>query len=211
MKILHAIVITAAIVIGSQAFGEIKPGLEVGFTFREVMVVVEDPGDEGEKIGLTKEDVERTVKLKLLSRGLRQVEKSPSGSYLYVRVSVASNAFHLLSRLRKFSLHYGIPLDRGPGSPFIPGKQGYAVVGTHDGSKKFILDALEVTLDLFILDYLESNLKYMDTFTDKKLRGVDRAMKGALPTKTDDGFLDEWLKRYEDLIEEEEEEEEEEE
>ena len=206
MKILHAIVVAAAIIIGSQASAEIKPGLEVGFTFREVMVVVEDPGEEGKKIGLTKEDVERTVKLKLLSRGLRQVEKSPSGSYLYVRVSVASNAFHLLSRLRKFSLHYGIPLDRGTGSTFIPGKQGYAVVGTHDGSKKFILDALEVTLDLFILDYLESNLKYEATFRDKKLRGVDRAMKGALLTKTDDGFLDEWLKHYDALMEEEEEE-----
>ena len=79
--------------------------------------------------------------------------------------------------------------------------------GIHSfGSKKFILDALEVPLDLFILDYLESNLKYEATFRDKKLRGVDRAMKGALLTKTEDGFLDEWLKHYDALIEEEEEE-----
>ena len=205
MKLVQTLIAIAAIGVGSQAFGKAWPGMEVGFTFREVWALAEDLGPDAKKIGLTGKDIQRTVRLKLLTRDLKPVETSPSGSYLYVRVSVASNAFHLLSRLRKFSLHYGIPLDRGTGSTFIPGKQGYAVVGTHDGSKKFILDALEVTLDLFILDYLESNLKYMDTFRDKKLRGVDRAMKGALPPKAEDGFLlDEWLKRYDALMEEEE-------
>ena len=43
MKLVKALIAIAAIGVGSQAFGKAYPGLEVGFTFREVALVVEDP------------------------------------------------------------------------------------------------------------------------------------------------------------------------
>ena len=85
MKLVKALIAIAAIGVGSQAFGKAYPGLEVGFTFREVKVVAEDLDEDAKKIGLTKEDIERTVKLKLLTRGFKvlpEVASSPTGSHL---------------------------------------------------------------------------------------------------------------------------------
>ena len=105
MKFVKTLIAIAAVGVGSQAFGKAYPGLEVGFTFREVKVVVEDPGEDAKKIGLTEEGIERTVKLKLLTRGFKVLPDggwSPSGSYLHAKISVVGGAFHLEFALNKY-------------------------------------------------------------------------------------------------------------
>jgi hypothetical protein len=61
-----------------------------GFTggYDEVQVqIASDFGEDAKTVGLTKEDVERTVKLKLLSRGFKVLPKgefSPTGSFIRI-------------------------------------------------------------------------------------------------------------------------------
>ena len=62
---------------------------------------------------------------------------------------------------------------------FDPLQGTYRSTGTHGNSKKFLLETIEERLDKFILDYLESNLKYEATLKDKKLRDIDRVIKDA--------------------------------
>jgi hypothetical protein len=211
MKLVKTLIAIAAIGVGSQAFGKAWPGLEVGFTFREVKVVVEDPGEDAKKIGLTKEDIERTVKLKLLTRGFKVLpklpegEKSPAGGYIYVQLNVVAEAAGCDVSLRKYAHHFGIPSNRGTGLYFAPRQGVYASAGTHGGNKKFILDYMEGVLDIFILDYLESNLKYEATLKDKKLRDIDRVIKGAADAEAKTGLYKSqaaWYKRYNALMKE---------
>jgi hypothetical protein len=209
MKLVKTLIAIAAIGVGSQAFGKAYPSLEVGFTFREVALIVEDPGEHAKKIGLTEEDIERTVKLKLLTRGFKVIpegEFSPTGSYLHIESHVVGSAFRLRVNLSKYSAHFGIPYNRGTGTSFDPSQGSYSSTGTHGGDKKFILEWLEGVLDRFILDYLESNLKYEATLKDKKLRDIDRVIKGAADAEAKSGLLypaqTAWYKRYNALMKE---------
>jgi hypothetical protein len=205
MKVIQTLIAIAAIGVGSQAFGKAYPGLEVGFTFREMDVVVEDPGEEAKKIGLTREDIERTVKLKLLTRGFKVVptgDDSPTGSYLYVVVNNIGEAVSISVRFEKLAAHFGIPNDRGTGSVFAPGQGTYSSLLIHIRNKKFILDFLEEHLDKFILDYLESNLRYEATLKDKKLRDIDRVIKRAADADLRFNAHHQWTKRYNALMKE---------
>ena len=210
MKILHAVAVAASIVIGFQASGKAYPGLEVGFTFREVRVVVSDLTDEMKKLGITEEAIKHTINQKLLSRGLKPVNASPTGSYIYIpltlgiapRGNYASCFIHC--SLAKNPSYYGLPIDRGLDSTVYTGTYGN-LVGSHPSlMKETILEGLKEILGRFILDYRESNRKYEATFTDKRLRGVDRAIKGnsfrlRQFSKTLDG-IDQWRKRYEAMM-----------
>jgi hypothetical protein len=208
MKLVKTLIAIAAIGLGSQAFGEAFPGLEVGFTFREVQVLVEGLSEDAKKIGLTREDIKRTVKLKLLTRGFKvvsELESPPTGSYLYIQVSVVSSGFHLNIKLNKYPWHVGIPSERGMGGLVTPAQGLYSATGSHGGDEKYILDGLEDFLDRFILDYLESNLKYEATLKDKKLRDIDRVIKGAADADAKKRLYQsqtEWYKRYNALMKE---------
>ena len=210
MKLVKALIAIAAIGVGSQAFGEVFPGLEVGFTFREVALVVADLSEDAKKIGLTEEDIERTVKLKLLGRGIKVVPKgegSPTGSFIYISMNIVGPSNVTKIEFNKYALHFGIPLNRGTGVRFIPRQGIYASAGTHGGNKKFILDYMEGVLDKFILDYLESNIKYEATLKDKKLRDIDRVIKGAADAEVKAGVSPytsqtAWYKRYNALMKE---------
>jgi hypothetical protein len=206
MKLVKALIAIAAIGVGSQVFGKAYPGLEVGFTFREVNLI-SDVQDSDGKGGVTKEDIERTVKLKLLTRGFKVLPKgsySPTGGYIYVNINVVDAAFGVSVQLEKFPHHFGIPPNRGTGSVFTPHQGVYSSTGTVGLNKKFILDYMEGLLDRFILDYLESNLKYEATLRDKKLRDIDRVIKGAADAdiKNDKLFRSHspWYKRYNALM-----------
>ncbi len=193
-----------------QAFGKVKPELEVGFTFWEMQVLVENPGKELESNGLTKARIESTVKKKLLGKGFKLVETSPSGSYLYVNVNELEPAFNVSLALRKFSGHYGISPYKGIGKVFTPGLQGdYTTIGKFSGrDHEYIFYALGKSMDDFIFDYLESNLKYELTRKDKELRGVDKVVYDAIEmvrteSKEDAGFwprfpshVQWWLRYY---------------
>jgi hypothetical protein len=209
MKLVKTLIAIAAIGVGSQVFGKAYPGLEVGFTFREVDVLVEnlDEDEDAKKIGLTTEDVRRAAKLKLLTRGFKVIPKeeySPSGSYIYIRINLGPTGLAIGINLSKNPQHFGIPSNRGVGPYFKPAQGSYSGTGNHTGDKKFILDSLETFLDIFILDYLESNLKYEATLKDKKLRDIDRVIKESADTPPKKYWIThkEWYKRYDALMKE---------
>jgi hypothetical protein len=210
MKLVQALITIAAIGVGSQAFGKAYPGLEVGFTFREVEVGSAVWFAESAKklVDLTNEDLRRVVKLKLLTRGLKMLpkeESSPSGSALIVSIDIIGASASIGVELRKWAEHFGIPLNRGTGELFTPTQGTYRISGTHGNDKKFILDGVEEVLDRFILDYLESNLKYEATLKDKKLRDIDRVIKGAADAEAKTNNRNTrpqiaWYKRYNALM-----------
>jgi len=184
-----------------QAIGKEYLGLEVGFTFREVEVDVDFPVKEEEERELTKNDVERAVKLKLLNLGLKQVENSPTGSIINVKVHIFSTALHIQINLEKYALHYGIPLDGRAGMTFSPEQGTYSSLGTHIGDKEFILYTLDKYLGKFVLDYLKSNQKYASTSEDKKLKGVDRIVEADAKGETLKLTTQlEWRNRYDALL-----------
>ena len=184
-----------------QAIGKEYLGLEVGFTFREVEVEVDFPVKKEEETELTKKDIERAVKLKLLSLGLKQVEDSPTGSFINVTVHIFSTAIHIQIHLEKYALHYGIPLDGRAGMTFSPEQGTYSSLGTYIGDKEFILYTLDKYFGKFVLDYLKSNQKYASTFKDKELQGVDRIVEADAKGETLKLTTQlEWRNRYDALL-----------
>lgn len=210
MKTRHAIIGVVVSVIGPNTFGEAQPELEVGFTFREVDVVVENNYptmskrlafhvDPGKRADLTTEDIERVARQKLSSRGLKSSERSaggggisPTGSFFHIRIEAVAEVvgtrrfgtgFHVRLSLVKLPVHYGIPDDRGLGKSVFVGNP-YGKIGiasiVSGEDRKVILKTVEEQLDRLILDYLESNLKYAATFKDKRLRGIDGVIKDAI-------------------------------
>jgi hypothetical protein len=209
MKLVKTLIAIAAIGVGSQAFGKAYPGLEVGFTFREVKIIVEDISrTPAAKIGLTTEDIERKARLKLLSLGLKVISvdelQSPTGSYIYINANITPSAVSYTVKLRKYANHFGIPLSLGTGKAFDPQQGQGGRVGLHGGSKKVILDGVELVVEDFMLNYLESNLKYDETFRDKKLKDIDRtilrAANNSWQKKERVPSLDNWIKRYKALM-----------
>ena len=149
--------------------GKVKPELEVGFTFWEMRLLVENPKpDKSRPTGLTREMVENTVRRKLAEKGIRLVDTAPSGSYLYVNVNQLAASYNVDVRLKKFSEHFGISAEKGVGSVFVPGVQGYySAVGKFSvPDYNAALRDLERILDSFLFDFLETNLKYEATIED---------------------------------------------
>ena len=97
-----------------------------------------------------------------------------------------------------------LPIERGLDSTFYT--HGYGkLVGSHPGIiGETVLKGLKDTLSTFITDYMESNAAYEATFADKRLRGVDRAIKGHSfrLRQTDRNLegIDLWRKRYEEVL-----------
>ena len=56
--------------LGPILYAREDPGLEVGYTFREVYVGVPQILDQGNKLGVTKQDIEGILQAKLKSWGL---------------------------------------------------------------------------------------------------------------------------------------------
>ena len=169
--------------------GKVKPELEVGFTFWEMRVLVENPKpDKSRRTGFTREMVEKTVRMKLAEKGSRLVDTAPSGSYLYVNVNQLAASYNVDVRLKKFSEHYGISAEKGVGSVFVPGVQShYSAVGKFSvPDYNAALRDLERILDSFLFDFLETNLKYESTMKDKKLRGVDLVIFDAIKMEAKD-------------------------
>ncbi len=170
-----------------------ETGLEVGFTFREVWLVVEDPGSSARKIGLTKKNIESTVKRKLLNRGLRVVDGEINGSFLNVAVKVEGGAFSLDLAFRKHPDYYYDFTDKylvasarekeGRSESSTRGDERLSLPvyntnlkGGRARHQKIVLQSVDKHLNAFILAYLKSNLKYEQTLGDGKLIGVDKVI-----------------------------------
>ena len=132
------------------------PGLKVRGNYKVMDVVVENVGNN--TLGLTTQDVERAVKLRLLANGIKGGKIL--GHQLYVRVGVLStgNAFDLDVIFEKISFAYGVD-EKVAGISFTPNQGSYGSYGTAGRSKQAILEALNAQLDSFLLDYLESNIE----------------------------------------------------
>jgi hypothetical protein len=140
----------------SSVFAKKYRGLKVKGDYKVLTVLVE--GFPKNDAGLTKEDVIRAVKLRLLANGIKTPDYL-GPHYLYVQVSVLAdgNAFSIDVSLVKYSLAYGVDVNVA-GSYFSPEKGSYSGVGTAAKSKQYILGALNSHIDRFLLDYLESNI-----------------------------------------------------
>ena len=133
------------------------PGLKVMGNYKELWVVVEKV--DNNTLGLTEEDVNRAVKLRLLANGIKDT-KANINHFLHVVVDVMEDgsAFKIDMSLVKFARSYGVnPLITG--DVFEPNQRSYGTFGTSGRRKQFILDSLNSRLDAFLLDYLESNIE----------------------------------------------------
>jgi len=104
------------VLFASQVFGEAREGLEVGFTFREMFLFVEDQlSEDAAKIGLTGKDIEMAVKLKLLARGIRTVDDPINGSLLYIGANVLGDTFNFDLVFKKdVVFYYPVSADTSP-------------------------------------------------------------------------------------------------
>lgn len=138
---------------------EIYPGMKVigGYKALDVSFA---PVNRNQ-FGLTQEDVERTVKLRLLTNGIKTVGRTKL-HYLYIDVNTLESQndtiFDIDLKLKKYSDAYGVSRNAA-GFVFIPNQSSYGSVGIINTSKSFILESLLNALDKFLLDYLESNME----------------------------------------------------
>ena len=209
-NLIPLLTLAALLALPSRIMAEAKLGLETGFTYREVQVVLDEIPVPMKKLKMNEESIGFAVRQKLMSRGLKPVPVSPTGCALRItftfgvapRGNYASCYVHCA--LVKNPLYYGLPIDRGLDSTVYT--HGYGkLVGSHPGIiGETVLKGLKDTLSLFITDYMESNAAYEATFADKRLRGVDRAIKGNSfrLRQSDQNFegIDLWRKRYEEVL-----------
>ena len=140
-------------------------GLKVLGNYKELPYLIEYVRDNN--IGLTRGDVESLVKLRLLSAGIKPIKLTGDYNekhYLYVVVncSKSGNAYSNFVHLEKYSIQYGVP-SKYVGISFTPSQGAYSIFGTAggtaDGKKNYILGGASEIIDIFLLDYLESNLE----------------------------------------------------
>jgi hypothetical protein len=154
MKALLTFLILA--LFASSVFAKKLPGLKVKGNYKELLALVEEvPKNDA---GLTREDVQRAVKLRLLANGIK-TPGSLGPHYLYVRVGMLSDgrAFKIDVFLVKTSSAYGVDA-KVAGSTFTPDVQSYGTLGSAGKDKQYVLGALNGLLDDFLLDYLETNI-----------------------------------------------------
>ena len=194
----------------SEVLGESREELEVGFTFREMRLFIEapNPKQQAERIGLTKEEVETAVKSKLSDHEIRTtkerghgLQRTLNGSHLYVDVHLAGSAYHIEIALKKSSFFYNLQ-DKYRG--IHPSVYQIKALGIADSGKEDVLKTLDRFLEAFIRDYLDSNLKYEQTYKTGHLLGVDKVILSAISHRKDEVgevFITDraWAARYNKL------------
>jgi len=138
---------------------EVVPSLGVFADYRSMPISVFCTPENG--IGMTKTEVEKAVKLRLLANKLNPTDLVNSSSHCLkvdVCLSKGGTAFYLTAYLMKSASSYGANANNSLllGSMIIPSQNTYDVLG-NSTSKSFIIENLNKVLDNFLLDYLESN------------------------------------------------------
>ena len=157
------------IAISTPLSAKIYDGLEVKGDHRVLSLLVEEIEDNFES--LTKEDVEKALKIKMLTYDPnRKVgNRYPAGytpDFIYVKVSASDiktdggnaigTSFHVSIQLVKFTAFY-LGDSKLMGDSYIPFQGNYTVHGVT--TKVNFLESIKSLMDDFILDYLESNTK----------------------------------------------------
>ena len=131
---------------------------------KKISLIVEDLSEDATEIGLTKENIEISVRSRL--RGGRMYTEDNwlfLGPYLYVNSHVVGSAFslqlHYIQFLVRPELDGSIPeTDAG-----IFSRRGFAVTwdtastGKHGGDSNYILSSIAGSVDKFIDEYLRVN------------------------------------------------------
>jgi hypothetical protein len=114
------------------------------------------------------DEVYNAIKLRLLANNIKPSKwnvESPHCLYANVFLGEEVNAFHINLYLQKRSSIYAKPQLIGP--LFKPWQGTYSILGTGQ-SKTLIKEGLNDCLDAFLLDYIESNMAYLEDVQELK-------------------------------------------
>ena len=143
-----------------------------------------DQLDDENAWALTEADIEKAVKLRLLNNGIKALSLPDDTSlwmhYLLVRVSTIRECFIMQVELRKMTKVYA---ENAPflGASVRPLQGKYGHVGYNSTlNKSFIIDTLSEVVDEFLLDYLESNITYLEGM--QKLREYQKELHEGIKT-----------------------------
>ena len=153
-----SILITLLVVSSLALSGKVYPGLKVKGDYKNLNILVE--GIPENAANLTKEKVEKTVKLRLLRNGIKTAADGYFPHYLYVNINISSKGtfYGFDIQLWKYAGQYG--LDQSiTGFSFMPSQGAYGSIGLAGQDFSHVIKHLEDILDSFILDYLESNME----------------------------------------------------
>jgi len=155
----HLSILITLLVISSLALsGKVYPGLKVKGDYKNLNIIIEDIPENA--ANLTEEKVVRAVKLRLFRNGIKTTVDDYQPHYLYVNVNISNKGtfYGFDIQLWKYAFQYGLD-DSITGFSFMPNQGGYGSVGLAGQNYNFVIQHLEESLDVFILDYLESNME----------------------------------------------------
>lgn len=112
-------------------------------------VVVEEVGSDARAIGLSREEIHRTVKKLMVSAGL--YSKEGTDNHLHVGVSVSGPTYSVEVRLMKELFD---PESKRLG---VAPSWRTAVGGVHGGDERFVLSILSKRVKLFMERYRKAN------------------------------------------------------
>jgi hypothetical protein len=159
-----SILFTLSLTIAQVLSGKVYQGLKVIGDYKDLPIAIHFAPYETKPSELEK-DLHRAVKLKMLSSGFR-FKYSTEGNkkhYLEIRVSYMkeNRAFASSIALVKLSESYTSKENRVfIGDAFHPEQGGYDIHGISvDGKGDDMVREISKSLERFLIDYLESNLK----------------------------------------------------
>ena len=162
MKILPLIALALLVSFSASSFA--YNNYKVLGNYKELKIMVE--GVNENSVGVTEEDLERTLKLRLMKNGIKPHTDYKVGDkhFLYLIVNIMDEkggySASLGVSLRKYSFHYVSP-DHGASGGHIPNSfvSGYVNALVVGSKKSHLLESVEKYLDKFILKYLEANME----------------------------------------------------
>ena len=146
------ILVLLALLVAGECFGvELGTGLE-NENYKRLKVLVEGLPEDAKKIGLTESAIQTKTELRLRMAGIMPVEKA--SKWLYISIAVIGNA-------------YGVSIDFMRPIYYIHNNKDLKKhvtswdtnhLGTHRGDTSYILGTLDIALDIFLNEYLKTNM-----------------------------------------------------
>ncbi|MCY4151797.1 MAG: hypothetical protein OXE94_06120 [Aestuariivita sp.] len=159
----HTIAVFAVILLAAlpaQAEEVSNQDRALGNECRPFRLVVEDMTEDATKIGLTKDQVEITIRSRLRAAQIYE-EDFPAPAF-YVHINVIDRAFNINFQFIRFIEGYTrdyfpISFDDALLKSFFAITWDTGILGVHGGDADYILSALARATDLFVDDYLRVN------------------------------------------------------